>query len=113
MFDATHKAVGYLMQNFHEAVTLDSLAAEIGLGKYQLSRLFARDLGISFPRYLRQLRVEKAKELLLSEDESISNIALACGFDTLRSLELAFKEMLDVTPRDFRKKPNFKNADSL
>ena len=102
LFDEAHKAVIYLMEHFYEPMTLESAAAQIGISQYRLSRLFSNELGVSFTRYLRQLRVEKAKELLAGE-ESILNIAMSCGFETLRSFERAFMEINGVTPRDFRR----------
>ncbi|MCL2487859.1 MAG: AraC family transcriptional regulator [Oscillospiraceae bacterium] len=102
-FDVTAQAVAYMTHHFQEPLTLDSVAEKLEISRYRLSRLFTRELGISFSRYLRQLRVSRAKELLLSGGGSVLDIGMDCGFGTLRSFERAFAEDCGVTPRDYRR----------
>lgn len=104
-FDLANRAVGHLMNVFDDPnVTLDSVADHLGIDRYALSRLFTAELGLSFTRYLRLLRVEKAKEQLVTTSRSLMPIASGCGFGSLRSFERAFREQYGCSPREYRKK---------
>lgn len=104
LFDMTNQAVGYLMKQFDDpTITLDTVAAHLGISRYRLSRLFTGELGLPFTQYLRYLRVEKAKELLLHSKHSVMQIGMDCGFGTLRSFERAFTEQCGYSPQKYRK----------
>lgn len=104
-FDMTNRAVRHLMERFDDpALTLDTAAQELGISRFRLSRLFTGELGLSFSRYLRYLRVERAKELLAAFPErSVMQVGLECGFGTLRSFERAFSEQCGCCVREYRR----------
>ena len=102
-FDLTHKAVGFLLRHYQESITLESAARHLDVSPCKLSRVFTEQLDTTFTRYLRQLRVEKAKELLLTENLPIQDIAMDCGFGTFRSFNRTFAEFCHTTPRQYRR----------
>lgn len=103
LFDMTNRAVGYLLNHFEDpSISLDSVAAELGINRYRLSRLFTGELGLSFTQYLRCLRVERAREYLTVSDRSVMRIGMDCGFNTLRSFERAFMQQCGCSPREYR-----------
>ena len=67
-----------------------------------LSHLYKRETGKAFTSYLKEYRINKAKELLLNTKLSISDIAYDVGFNDAHYFTICFKEVTGVTPTKFR-----------
>ncbi len=100
--DRMQKAIRYLHRNFLKPVGLAEAARAAALCPTHFSRLFSRFTGQNLSSFLNGLRVEKAKERL-EGTERIVDIALACGFESVRSFNRAFKAHTGQTPRDYRR----------
>jgi AraC-like DNA-binding protein len=105
--DAALKKLGELMSTGkawqNEALTLSSLAAEMGLSGHQLSELVNSRLGTGFSRYVRERRVEAAKALLVDAPaQSVLSVGLDTGFRSQSAFYAAFKEITGQSPGDFR-----------
>jgi AraC-like DNA-binding protein len=88
----------------NEDLSLSSLATELGLSSHQLSELINARLGVNFSRYVKERRVEAAKNLLLSApSQSILSISMDTGFRSQSSFYAAFKEITGQSPGDYRK----------
>lgn len=92
----------YLRARFAESVTLEALASFTGLSKYYLLRTFKHHVGVSPHVYQRQLRVDRAKELVSSSVPS-AQAALEVGYTDQSHFHHAFKRHTFVTPRQFQK----------
>lgn len=93
-------------QKLYQNADLDlpSLAESLGLTHYQLSELINTRLGKSFSRYLREQRVEAAKAQLLNEPKAtVLGIGLEAGFSSQSNFYEAFREIVGMTPGQFRK----------
>jgi AraC-like DNA-binding protein len=92
---------GKVYQN--EDLSLNSLAAEIGLTAHQLSELINSRLGMGFSRYVRERRIEAARKLLLAApSQSILSVSLDTGFRSQSAFYAAFRELTGQSPGDFR-----------
>ncbi|HTU64739.1 MAG TPA: helix-turn-helix domain-containing protein [Steroidobacteraceae bacterium] len=105
--DATLRKLNDLMTTqklyVNEALSLSSLAAELGISGHQLSELVNARLKMGFSRYVRERRVEAAKQLLVSApSQSILSVSLDTGFRSQSSFYAAFKEITGQSPGDFR-----------
>lgn len=88
----------------NENLSLSSLADALELSTHQLSELINTNFDFGFPRYIREKRVQAAKRLLLSEpNSSILAISMETGFKSQSSFYTAFKEIMKVSPGQFRK----------
>lgn len=94
----------YIEGHFIQKLTLDRLAKELGFSKFYISRLFKSKIGYQFNEYVNNLRINLAQSLLTETDLSVLNIAYECGFDSQRSFNRAFFNLLSQTPTEFRKK---------
>ena len=92
-------------------MTLEELAGELHVGKSTLDRLFRLHLNCSPKDYCRNLRMEKAKTLLLQSTLSVKEIASLCGYRDPFNFTNAFRHCAGVSPRDYRKQ-NRKHPDS-
>lgn len=81
---------------------LDALAAETGISKYKLCRDFSAALGISPLQYLNRVRVEEAKRLLATSNDTVHEIGSLVGIDNTNHFIRLFKKNTGITPLQFR-----------
>lgn len=83
-------------------LSLKYLAGQFDTSVGALSRLYKQETGRNFSTALLELRMNKAKELLLHTDESLSAIALRCGYENYLSFKRAFSRFAEMAPREYR-----------
>lgn len=93
----------YLDLNYHQSITLDSLAELTHTNKYYLAHSFASYMGMSPINYLIQRRLLVSKELLTSTDHSIAQVASSAGFSSQSYFSQIFKKHTGQTPQQYRK----------
>jgi AraC-like DNA-binding protein len=93
----------HVITNCSEPIPLSEAASIAHLEKKYFSRLFRKNVGITFTQWKQFVRVQKAIDLMQSQHSSISDIAFSVGFGDVRSFERVFKKFTGVTPRAFRK----------
>lgn len=101
--DWIYKLLDFIQENFTEEMNLTLVSAKLNLSKYHISRIFKEKIGSSFLEYVNNLRVEKAKTLLTETLTPITEVAYACGFDSLSSFFRVFKQFEGMTPKEFQK----------
>ena len=80
----------------------DVLAAEIGVSRRSLSRLFRAGLNASPADFVERVRMDLARRSLLETDQNVETVAVACGFGSLRRMDRAFARMIAASPVEFR-----------
>lgn len=97
-----HPRLGAVIQMMEKAieepVSPARLAQEVGMSTRQLERLFRRYLGRSPKRYYMELRLQKARNLLMQTDMSVINVALACGFTSPSHFSKCYRALYATTP---------------
>ena len=93
----------YLQENFTEHLPLSKVARKAGFSVAAFSRHFKKTTGTSFLAYLRTLRVNHAKELLVTSRLTTEEVAQACGFQSQHHLIRSFKKLVNETPGAYRK----------
>jgi AraC-like DNA-binding protein len=96
------QASAFIQQNYARSFSLEELSETIGVSKSYLSRIFKMDTGISPWDYLNRFRVQKARELLLLTDRSITAIATDVGYEDVGYFGRVFREITGCSPRAFR-----------
>ena len=96
------KAISYISTNYMHKITLEDVAAHIYLSPSYLCRIFKDEMKTNFSNYLNKVRVEKSKILLLSEQLTITEIAILVGFCDQSYFNKVFKKITDITPKKFR-----------
>jgi len=84
--------------NLEEPISPPELAAQAGMSTRQLERLFRRYLNRSPKRYYMELRLQKARNLLMQTDMSVINVALASGFASPSHFSKCYRAHFDTTP---------------
>jgi len=93
------EAAELMESNLEELINLDDLASLVGISRRQLERLFKKYLGCVPRRYYLDLRLKKARQLLLQTARSISDIGIACGFVSASHFSKSYREMFGISPR--------------
>jgi AraC family transcriptional regulator len=78
--------------------TLEMLGQEVGCSQFYLSRIFSREAGLTIPQYLRNLRMERAAELLRSGRYNVTEAATEVGYSSLSHFSKAFCETIGCCP---------------
>ncbi|QIE44511.1 GlxA family transcriptional regulator [Pseudohalocynthiibacter aestuariivivens] len=84
--------------NIEEPISPSILAKDAGMSTRQLERLFRRYLSRSPKRYYMELRLQKARNLLMQTDMTVINVALACGFSSPSHFSKCYRAHYDTTP---------------
>lgn len=95
--------LGFIALHYCEPVTLHDCAGAAGFNATYFSRYFSRNMGVTFQQYLRSLRLEKAKWLLMTEALPITEVCFRSGFQDVKSFNKQFKRECGVPPTKFRK----------
>lgn len=98
---AVAQTQAYLQQHYAEPVSLEALATAVHLSPLKLLRLCRQAWGLPPHRYLIQIRVERAKDLI-AQDMSLSAVAAATGFADQSHLNRHFKRLVGVTPGQYQ-----------
>jgi two-component system response regulator YesN len=86
----------------YQTATLEEVAHHIGLSKYYLSKCFKQVTGENFIDFLTEVRMEKAKELLLQKEMTVAEICYAVGFADPNYFSRAFKKYTGISPKGFQ-----------
>ena len=92
------QVIQIMEQNIEEPISPSILAKDVGMSTRQLERLFRRYLNRSPKRYYMELRLQKARNLLMQTDMSVINVALACGFASPSHFSKCYRAHYDTTP---------------
>lgn len=102
--DIIYQTVSYVAGHFKEEISLDTMAKNLGVSKYVLSRVFSGTFHRNFNQYLNEQRLDYVCTLLECTNRSITDICMEAGFESQRTFNRAFREKYRMTPREYRNK---------
>jgi len=99
------QVIAYVQQQIGQPFSVMSIAQNLKLSRRTLEIRFQTRLGITPHAYILSQRISQAKTLLLQRESyrTLSEIAHACGFNSIKTFRLAFKSLTNLTPAQFRK----------
>lgn len=95
-------AIQFITKNFNNNITLKDVADEVFLSQNYLSELFKKETGEGFYEFLSNYRVKRAKELLVTTNLKIYEVAESVGYNDSITFGRAFKKITGTTPNNFR-----------
>lgn len=98
------KILEYIENNYQNPILLTDIAKKYFISPYYLSHFFHEKLGISYRKYLAQIRIYHARQKLLDSKLKLIDIGTECGFSNPQSFTRAFKNEFKVTPSEYRNK---------
>ena len=100
---AVNKARQYMEANFtNPNLTFQDVVDHVAMSSSHFSTLFSQTTGVTFTKYLINLRMRKARELLFNTSMRSSEIAYAVGYNDPHYFSYLFKKNTGVTPSEFR-----------
>lgn len=98
------KALRYLEENFDTDISLEQTALHLHLSSPYLSKLIKEKTGQTFQEWLHQMRIEKARRLLVETEETTYRIAEKCGYNSYKLFAEHFKRETGMTATEYREK---------
>ncbi len=98
------KAVEFIAANYRRSVTLDEIARNAYVSPCHISRMFVREMGVSWVCYLWQLRIREAIKLLKETNLPVGDVSERVGIADAHYFAKYFKKQTGVSPSDYRKK---------
>jgi len=99
---SVREAVELIERNVSEPLTVPEIAAQVRISQRQLERQFGKAMGCSVVQFGLLMRLQRARVLLISTDQSVREISAACGFNSLSHFAFAFKKCFGRRPSDYR-----------
>lgn len=95
-------ACRYILEHFAEEIDHRELAARVHLAPASFCRLFKKVTRKTCTQFINEIRLGHASRLLMENEDSITEIAFACGFRNLSNFNRRFKERYGMSPREYR-----------
>ncbi len=99
--EAVQYAAEFVAAHWDESVNLTEIGRRVGLHPSHLSRMFHREVGVSFRQYLTSVRIRNAKRFLVNGD-SVGTVARKCGFSSIYAFSRAFHRETGLAPSAYR-----------
>lgn len=100
---AVGRALEYINGNIEKNITIDEICSEIHMSKYHFCRQFKKATGTTVMKYILKTRIVMAKNMLLNETLTITEISNRCGFSSVSYFSRVFKDETSVTPLNYKK----------
>jgi transcriptional regulator GlxA family with amidase domain len=100
----TARALRFIWENFQNPIGTKEIAAVAGLNRRKLERDFRRHLGRSVKDEITQLRLERAKKLLLETSLKANEVAGQCGFSSIVHFSKVFHQHTKIRPSHYRRR---------
>ena len=94
--------LSYIRQNYNKDVSIKQLSARFNINTAYLGQLFKNEVGELFTNYINNIRIEKAKELLLGTNLKVAEISERVGYPNTNYFYRIFKQITGISPTDFR-----------
>jgi AraC-like DNA-binding protein len=96
------KVIEFIHDNIERKITANDMAKQVNISLTHLARIFKKETGLTPNEYLLKTRLAKAKKLLLSREDTITEIAMKCGFGSSSYLSDRFFYAYKITPSEYR-----------
>jgi AraC-like DNA-binding protein len=99
--ERVERATALLRMHLAEPPDIEALGALVGCSSFYLSRIFSKEMGMTIPQYVRQVRIERAAELLLGGRHNVTEAAMEVGYSSLSHFSKAFCTTIGCCPALF------------
>lgn len=96
------EAIEYIVSNYNKKITLRECADICYMGESNFTKVFHDIVGTNFKSYINSIRIEKACDLLINSELSVSEISNMVGFENISYFGSVFKKVVGVLPKEYR-----------
>ena len=104
------EAESYIRASWYREIHVEEMLAVCNLSRSHFHALFKRFTGRTFVDYVQAIRVEHAREALVTSDDRVSDVADACGFSSAAYFATVFRELTGVSPSEYRQQHALEGA---
>jgi len=101
--DRLNKVYEYIIKNYRSKIPLEKMAGMLHMTPTSFSRYFSMKNNKTYSRFITEIRVKHACELLTETDMSVAEICYECGFNTLSNFNKQFKDIMDKKPTGYKR----------
>lgn len=98
-----HRAMQYVKENYKDDINMAMVSNYVSMNYSLFSIIFKEYTGVNFVNYLKQIRIQEAKRLLLETDEKILDISRSVGYENEKHFMKTFKAVCGISPSEYRK----------
>lgn len=99
--ERVERSTAILRSHLADPPDIEALGQQVGCSSFYLSRLFSKEMGMTIPQYVRQIRMERAAELLLGGRHNVTEAAMEVGYSSLSHFSKAFCTTIGCCPALF------------
>jgi two-component system response regulator YesN len=96
------KTKEYIYQHLSEEISMEDIANNVHLNADYLTRIFKKEVGVSISKYMINMKIERAKDLLVNTDKSIGEIAVFVGYYNYSSFNRIFTKEVGMSPQEYK-----------
>ncbi|MFD6565106.1 helix-turn-helix domain-containing protein [Micromonospora profundi] len=104
---AVDRAISTMRENLGEQLTVDDMARAAMFSKFHFTRIFQRVTGVSPGRFLSALRLQRAKQLLVSTSLNVADISLRVGYNSVGTFSSRFTRSIGMSPTTYRRRAGY------
>ena len=97
------QAILLIGQKYNSDLSVEGLAAEIGIDRSYLSTIFKRQTGLTVKDYLTSFRISRSQEILFTTDCPVTQVARMSGYNSVSYFSKAFKRQMGMSPNQYRR----------
>ncbi len=101
--DRLNTVYEYIIKNYRNKIPLEEMAAQLHMTPTSFSRYFSMKNNKTYSRFIAEIRVKHACEMLTETDMSVAEICYECGFNTLSNFNKQFKDIMSKRPTEYKK----------
>ncbi|MEK4487392.1 AraC family transcriptional regulator [Psychrobacillus sp. FSL H8-0484] len=106
--DPIRDAESYILQNYHQSIRMKQLTEVTNVSESQLNRMYQRTFQLSPMERVTAIRMEQAAQLLRNPSQSVTNVALQVGYQSMSAFLQQFKKKYGVSPKEYQTKASVK-----
>lgn len=99
-----NRIVQFVEKNYNRKISLEDIGELVGMSASSVSRFFKKRTRHNFWDYLNGFRIDRAAQMMIETELTISEISYACGFNNISNFNRVFRERIGTTPSDYRNK---------
>ena len=99
-----NRIVQFVEKNYNRKISLEDVGEQVGMSASSVSRFFKKRTRHNFWDYLNGFRIDRAAQMMIETEHTISEISYACGFNNSSNFNRVFRERIGTTPSDYRNK---------
>ena len=99
-----NRIVQFVEKNYNRKISLEDVGEQVGMSASSVSRFFKKRTRHNFWDYLNGFRIDRAAQMMIETEHTISEISYACGFNNISNFNRVFRDRIGTTPSDYRNK---------